>query len=223
MIHPKTIFFDVGNTLLFPNPQRVLAALHRRGIVPTEKLWQALERRTKKEFDDIVQRTGHADHGFWYLFYGHLFEEFGVQDELLRDALLAATRVSANWDHMRPGTREALEKIGRQYRMGVISNADGKVAEVLERCGIRQCFLSVTDSGNVGHEKPDPAIFQAALHGLKAQAEESLYVGDVYSVDYLGATAAGMRAVLFDVAGTYRDTDLPRVESLEELQHWLAD
>jgi len=34
---------------------------------------------------------------------------------------------------------------------------------------------------------------------MKARAEESLYVGDVYSVDYIGATNAGMRAVLFDV------------------------
>jgi FMN phosphatase YigB (HAD superfamily) len=49
-------------------------------------------------------------------------------------------------------------------------------------------------------------------------AGQSLYVGDIYSVDYLGATRAGMQAILFDVAGTYRDTDLPRVESLEELE-----
>ena len=34
---------------------------------------------------------------------------------------------------------------------------------------------------------------------------ESLYVGDVYSVDYVGARNAGMQAVLFDVAGAYRE------------------
>jgi len=44
-----------------------------------------------------------------------------------------------------------------------------------------------------------------------------LYVGDVYSVDYCGATKAGMKAVLFDVPGAYREKGLPRVESLEEL------
>jgi FMN phosphatase YigB (HAD superfamily) len=42
-------------------------------------------------------------------------------------------------------------------------------------------------------------------------------VGDVYSVDYVGATRAGMQAILFDVSGTYRESGLPRVESLEEL------
>jgi FMN phosphatase YigB (HAD superfamily) len=53
---------------------------------------------------------------------------------------------------------------------------------------------------------------------MKAEAQHSLYVGDVYSVDYLGATRAGMRAMLFDVSGAYRGNGLPRVESLEELE-----
>ena len=35
---------------------------------------------------------------------------------------------------------------------------------------------------------------------MNAAPEESLYVGDVYSVDYLGATGAGMKAILMDVA-----------------------
>jgi FMN phosphatase YigB (HAD superfamily) len=53
---------------------------------------------------------------------------------------------------------------------------------------------------------------------MKAAPAESLYVGDVYSVDYLGAQGAGMQAILMDVPGAYRNRGLPRVESLEELQ-----
>jgi len=49
-----------------------------------------------------------------------------------------------------------------------------------------------------------------------------LYVGDVYSVDYLGATRAGMQAMLFDVSGAYREMRLPRVQSLEELERKLT-
>jgi len=89
---------------------------------------------------------------------------------------------------------------------------------VLTRCGIADCFAAITDSGLVGYEKPHPAIFEAALRGMDAAAEQSLYVGDMYSVDYLGATRAGMQAVLFDVSGAYRESSLPRVESLEELE-----
>src|SRR6202041_2219562 len=56
---------------------------------------------------------------------------------------------------------------------------------------------------------------------MKARADESLYVGDVYSVDYVGAGNAGMQAVLFDVSGAYRDRQEPRVGSVEELEEWL--
>ena len=103
----------------------------------------------------------------------------------------------------------------------MISNADGKIAEVLAHCGIGDCFESITDSGIVGKEKPHPAIFDAAIRTLGVPADESIYIGDVYSVDYLGATRFGMQSILFDVAGAYRDRGLPRVESLEELESHL--
>jgi putative hydrolase of the HAD superfamily len=132
------------------------------------------------------------------------------------------TQNSANWDQILPGTREALERIRTRYAIAVISNADGRIDAVLSRCGICDCFASITDSGNVGHEKPHPEIFAAALRDMKADPAESLYVGDVYSVDYIGARKAGMDAVLFDVSGAYRGRELPRVESLAELESWLA-
>ena len=139
----------------------------------------------------------------------------------LRDALVENTQNSANWDQILPGTRDALTRIAQNFRIAVISNADGKIEHVLSRCGIADCFESITDSGIVGVEKPRAEIFEAALSAMQARADESLYVGDVYSVDYVGARNAGMEAVLFDVAGTYRDRELPRVESLEQLETWL--
>ncbi|MBZ5597184.1 MAG: HAD family hydrolase [Acidobacteriia bacterium] len=219
-LKPKTVFFDVGNTLLFPNRQVIHAPLHERKIVPSQQQLHSVERRTKKEFD-ALQQSGKADHGFWYLYYTHLLDDLGTLDDSLRDILVAATRNSANWGEMRPGTRESLQRIGKSYHIGVISNADGKIATLLERNNIANCFLNITDSGLVGHEKPHPAIFQAALREMKASPSESLYVGDVYSVDYLGATGTGMQAMLFDVSGAYCETGLPRVESLGELEERL--
>ena len=111
-----------------------------------------------------------------------------------------------------------MQAIGEQYEIAVISNADGKIEDVLRRCGIAQCFRTITDSGLLGYEKPHPEIFSQALQSMNAAPEESLYVGDVYSVDYLGATGAGMHAILMDVPRAYREKGVPRVESLEDLQ-----
>jgi HAD superfamily hydrolase (TIGR01509 family) len=217
---PTAVFFDVGNTLLFPNRDVILAPLRQRGIVPTLAQWHAIERKTKKEFDSQM-RSGTVDHGFWGLFYSHLLAEFDIHDAELHKKLTETTRVSANWCVIPPGTREILERLGKRYQIAVISNADGKIDEVLAACGIADCFRTITDSGLVGYEKPHPAIFEAALRGLNARPEESLYVGDGYSVDYVGATNAGMQAMLMDISGAYRDTDHARVESLKELDERL--
>ena len=214
----KVIFFDVGNTLLFPNRGRIHAPLTERGIVPDGEHLRDLECRTKNRFDELMTENGSTDHSFWWMFYSQLLSEIGLNDDAVLDQLVAGIRKSGNWDTIRPGTAEQLHEIGERYRVAVISNADGKIEDVLQRCGIARCFRTITDSGLVGYEKPHPEIFRQALNSMNAKAEESLYVGDVYSVDYIGATGASMQALLMDVPGAYRDKGVPRVESLAELQ-----
>src|SRR3954465_10061935 len=214
----KALFFDVGNTLLFPNRKLMLHALHQRQIFPSEELLRKIECQTKSQFDSLLESHSAIDHGFWQIFYSHLVEELRVPEHSVHADLVSRTRISANWCEIRPGTRESLKRLAKSYRLAVISNADGKIAEVLAHCGIADCFESITDSGIVGKEKPHPAIFEAALKSLGVNAGESLYVGDVYSIDYLGSTGVGMEAVLFDVSGTYKGDGYPRIESLEQLK-----
>jgi putative hydrolase of the HAD superfamily len=219
----KVIFFDVGNTLLFPNRERIHAPLTKRGILPDADLLRDLECRTKNQFDGMITTHGSTDHSFWWTFYSQLLSEIGLNDNAVRDQLVASIRNSGNWDRVRPGTARQLRDIGKRYPIAVISNADGKIEDVLRRCGLADCFRTITDSGLVGYEKPHPEIFRQALKSMNAAPEQSLYVGDVYSVDYVGATGAGMQAVLMDIPGAYRDKGVPRVESLEELQTVLRD
>jgi len=218
----KFIFFDVGNTLLFPNRERIHAPLAERGLTPDPDLLRDLECSTKNQFDARMTENGSTDHSFWWIFYSQLLARIGLNDNAVRDQLVASIRQSANWDVMPTGTRGQLQQIGVRYKMGVISNADGKIEEVLRRCNIADCFRTITDSGLVGYEKPHPEIFHQALQAMKATPEESLYVGDVYSVDYLGATGAGMQAILMDVSGAYRGKGVPRIESLGELESSLS-
>lgn len=218
----EAIFFDVGNTLLFPNRKKMLHAIHSRQIFPSEELLARIERETKHEFDSLVETHAEVDHGFWWMFYTRLLGELGIPDQEICKDLVARTQTSANWCDLRPGTREALRRLRERYRLAVISNADGKIADVLEHCGIADCFETITDSGIVGKEKPHPAIFEAALQSLGVRAAQSLYTGDVYCIDYLGSTAIGMQCVLFDVPGAYAQKGLPRVRSLEELEDLLS-
>src|SRR5882757_4542713 len=152
----KFIYFDVGNTLLFPNRDRIHAPLTERGLTPGPALLRDLERSTKNEFDAVIAKNGSTDHGFWWMFYSQLLAQIGLDDDAIRDQLVSTIRQSANWDIIPSGTREHLQEIGARYQIGIISNADGKIEDVLRRCNIADCFRSITDSGLVGYEKPHP-------------------------------------------------------------------
>jgi putative hydrolase of the HAD superfamily len=216
----RVIFFDAGNTLVFTNLERTLSPLHARGIKPSREQLHASERAAKRKLDagDLTLDHSHSvDFNYWHVYYSQLLESMGIDDDQLRAALIAATRQSGSWDYVMPGTRAILDRLRADYQLAVISNSDGGIADLLYRCGIGACFNSITDSAKVGCEKPNAKIFQAALDTMGVAPAESLHIGDVYSVDYLGAKGVGMNALLFDVAGVYRDRPLPRISSLEEL------
>jgi putative hydrolase of the HAD superfamily len=214
------IFFDAGNTLVFPDLNRTLAPLNERGIDPTRAQLHAAERAARRRRDECAANGAARlnDEQYWQLYHSMLLASLGVDDPALRDALVACSRRSVNWEFVLPGTRTVLAELQRKYRLGVISNADGHIGELLDRVGLGGCFEVVIDSGNVGIEKPDVRIFRAALDAMKVEPAAAIYIGDVYSIDYLGAQNAGMRAMLFDVCGAYADGNLDRVESLEELR-----
>lgn len=219
------IFFDAGNTLVFADLERTLAPLRAANIMPTSEQLFAAERSTRLQRDEAAANGSLAlgDEQYWNIYYQTLLAELGVRNDALHAALVREARTSGNWEFVRPGTRAALEKLRQQYRLGVISNSDGRIHALLERVGLADCFACIVDSGSVGCEKPDVRIFSAALERMNASAAASLYVGDVYSIDYLGARSAGMQAVLFDVCGAYRERGLPRVESMEELLALVQD
>jgi FMN phosphatase YigB (HAD superfamily) len=60
------------------------------------------------------------------------------------------------------------------------------------------------------------------LQSLQVRPEDSLYVGDIYSIDYLGAQSVGMKAILMDTFGTYANNGFQRVSNLRELETLLT-
>ena len=89
--------------------------------------------------------------------------------------------------------RPVLEALGERYRLGVVSNFYGNLEAVCESSGLAPLFGVMADSQRVGAEKPEPAIFQAALSALHAAPETTVMVGDSLRRDYEGARRSGMR------------------------------
>jgi HAD superfamily hydrolase (TIGR01509 family) len=88
--------------------------------------------------------------------------------------------------------RPVLQALSERYRLGVVSNFYGNLEAVCESSGLAPLFDCITDSHCIGAEKPDPAIFRAALQVLRAAPETTVLVGDSLRRDCEGARRAGM-------------------------------
>jgi putative hydrolase of the HAD superfamily len=223
--HPKAILFDAGNTLVFADRERIFEIYRGAGVEPDEARFIRAELDARAELARTVMEgaTGTEAH-VWERYFISLFRGSGVPDDRLQPVgrkLQEAHAASHLWTLVEPGTAEALEALlDAGHRLGVISNADGRVEAVLEAVGLRRHLEFVVDSALVGVEKPDPRIFEEGLRRMAIPAEECLYVGDLYPVDVLGAQRVGMQALLLDPAG-----DLPwpadRIPSVTALPDWL--
>jgi HAD superfamily hydrolase (TIGR01549 family) len=91
--------------------------------------------------------------------------------------------------------RPVLEALAERYRLGVVSNFYGNLEAACESSGLAPLFGVMADSQRVGAEKPEPAIFHAALSALNAKSETAVMVGDSLRRDGEGARRSGMRFI----------------------------
>lgn len=112
----------------------------------------------------------------------------------------------------------------RGVRVAIVSNSEGMLDRLFADLGILRHFDAVVDSGKVGVEKPDPAIFRIALDRFGVGPERALMLGDTFITDIVGARAAGMRAALIDPFGHMagRHADVPRVSGVVEVARALT-
>ena len=187
---------------------------------------RAAELAARRRLHEAI-RDGHVgtEPEVWREYFSSLFEGVGVGPEGRGDVGRRIRDVHAAdhlWTYVAEGTVDALRALSAQgHRLAVISNADGRMEELLDRVGLRRHFEFVLDSEKVGVEKPDPAIFLEACRLLDLPPSACLYVGDLYPVDYLGAVGAGLNAVLLDPMG-FHEGRAPRVATLGELPAFVA-
>ncbi len=218
----KTLFLDAGGVLVHPNWRRVSDTLALHGVsLPPDALARAdLQAKRAIDAPDPPKVASDAERG--WLYFNLLLEKSGVARSAATDRAVAELgayhREHNLWEHVPAEVVPALDRLrGGGLRMVVVSNANGTVARMFERLGLRRFFDHVFDSQVEGVEKPDPRFFELALAGSGSRPETTMHVGDLYHVDVVGARRAGIRAALLDPAGLYEGADCPRYASLAEL------
>lgn len=120
---------------------------------------------------------------------GEMLEIAALAEQLSEDFLNMTT---ANFSLL-PGAEQAIKKLAQKYTLVILSNGFIEVQyQKIERSGLAPYFQHVVLSEEVGYQKPNPLIYQAALDKCGLQASEVLMIGDSWYSDIQGAIQAGI-------------------------------
>ena len=154
-----------------------------------------------------------------------LLKEAGIEPttELVRNNIIKMQQVTLR----RILFDDVLSVLGslkeKGYILGLISNIDSDIKPLLDELGLMAFLDVVVTSRDSGYHKPSPEIFRYAAEQAAVKVEESIYIGDQYQVDVLGAKDAGMQAVLLDRNGfSADDIKEPVVKNLYQLVEQLT-
>lgn len=221
------MLFDAGETLVHPSPSfsglftRVLAAEgYERSDDDVLQASRAVFHRFSEAAaeGELWTTSPERSAAFWRGVYERMLEALGIPGrDGLRDALHETFTDLDNYalfDDVTPAL-DALTPSGAV--LGVVSNFEAWLEELLGRLGVRERFPVRVISGAVGIEKPDPAIWRLALDRAGVDAAQTAYVGDNPEFDVWPAAALGMTPVLIDRRGRFPDHDGARIEDLRDL------
>ncbi len=220
-----TVLFDAGGVLLDLDYAFLKRLLEARHVATTVHELSASESIARTAIDRRVREGGRTSEA-WRDYFRILLTRVGAPPEgteEIIDTLAEAHQRVGLWTVAIEGavaTVRVLKDAG--HRLGVVSNAEGRVERDLAGAGFAGLFETVVDSHVVGVEKPDPAIFHIAMERMNVAPETAMFLGDVPAVDVVGARAAGLTAVLLDRHDLYATVDAPRLRSITELPGWMA-
>jgi putative hydrolase of the HAD superfamily len=238
----SAIIFDMGSTLLeFENvpwsalyPTSVESAYHRlermgKAVPPFDRFLARfnviLERRRQRIREKQREyRIGDL--------LRDLVRPFGIDlttDELsrLHAAYYAPIRRQVS---VYPDAADTLAHLKRRgYKIGLLSNTCFRARdhrEELAHFGLWRYLDAAVFTSTGTFRKPHPEPFRHIARRLRVSMRRSVYIGDRQVEDVIGATEAGMSAVLVRRARrTYEPglTQSVEIEQMNQLPEWLGD
>jgi putative hydrolase of the HAD superfamily len=216
-IRCRAVFLDAGGVIVLPHRDLVASSLAQVGAEIDANLvarahYEAVRRLDR---DPDLRRRPDA-------YLRVLCSALGVPSTREGDAIAALSRLADRrisgqilWSEAAPHARRTIVALRRAgIAVLVVTNSDGHGAENLRDAGVCQTtagagvpVTDVIDSTLVGSAKPDPGIFQIALHRAGVEAKSVVHVGDMVCADIAGARAAGIVPIHLDPDRRCRSAD----------------
>lgn len=224
----QAVFFDVGGTLLRVHPSvGDVYAVHARDFGFTGSA-DDLNREFRQEWKAMggmeslgTKKGPEVERAFWKELVRRVFAAHGGLADFDRyfDLIYDVFRSRESWRVFEDVTESGIlgRLKARGVTLGVISNWDSRLPEILTNTGLADYFDFILASTVVGSAKPDLGIFQEALKRAGVPAAQACHIGDEPATDVEGARNAGLQAILIDRTESHTGTGLTRVTSFHEL------
>jgi len=230
----RAVFFDVGNTLLKPNPsvsevcRQVLArAGHVRDLSAIDALIPLVDEYYEDRYreDDTFWTDEGQTSEVWVGMYSLLCRRLGIEEQ----AEALAKEVYDEFGD--PGRWQLYEDVVPAFTrlaeagisIGIISNWDARLGALMSGLGLDGYIDALICSAEVGLHKPDPRIFELACARVGVEPADAAHVGDHHYADIIGAEASGMTAVLIDRHGGEPPRRGRFVRTLDDLESVLPE
>ncbi|NXJ76405.1 HDHD3 protein, partial [Trogon melanurus] len=233
MLRLRLLTWDVKDTVLRlrqPVGESYAAEARAHGVqVQPETLSRSFREAYgahSRRFPNYGRGWGLSSQQWWVDVVKQTFRLSGVQEDgiltLMAENLYRDYCSAQNWEVL-PGADETLSRCRqRGFHMGVVSNFDKRLENILSRCNLRHHFEFILTSEDVGFAKPDGRIFEKALRLGGVPPEQAAHVGDDYVRDYRAARAVGMHSFLLRAARQGEEPEVPPEHILPTLSHLLA-
>lgn len=203
----KFIFLDVGDTFLKlkkPAGEIYRDVLEQHKILSStvsienaklafQKAWEIQNKKRPENFRDKFHHHPNGSRGWWQEVISSFFHELNIQGNVseVYDAIFLEFDKPEVWE-IDPSLFEIIRLSGlKNYGLGIISNWDDRLRNLLQSLGILSNFDLVFISSEFGYEKPSPFIFEEAEKKSGMKSENIIYAGDKYELDFLPAWKKG--------------------------------
>jgi len=228
----KAVFFDFFNTLVYFDPPRekhyadtaaefgvVISPAAVAAALPEADAWWRSEnsRSTIKDREQAAKFDAYRGYGLRIL----RDAENTVSPDQALQMLAKAFSVGfkfKNYTDSLPALQSLRDK---NVPMGVISNIGEQIDAYIDKAGFTDYFAYKITSFEAGCDKPQPQIFQLALKRAGVTAAETLFVGDQYDLDIVGARSAGITPILIDRDGAGAAYDCIMIKDLSQVVDYL--
>ncbi len=178
----KAIIFDYGGVLTKEVFFYKFAKIHASRFGVEQKEFNELikENWSKAKTNKISSKT------FWL----NLSKFLKVDSKVLRKDII-------NFFGFRYEILDLIRKLKEKYKIGLLTNQiEDWLEGVIEKHKLNEVFDIIITSYRTKKAKPDIAIFQEAIEGLRVKPDECIFIDDLEN-NTLAASRLGMKVILF--------------------------